>query len=240
MSLQGQKILIVGGTSGIGFATAQLVAAQGGTPIITGRDAARLEKAVAALPAGARGEVMDFTQDASVDAALTRLIAIDHLVLTASSSAAWGPFGQIDTSQLATAFQNKAWGYWRVTQAAVKHLSATGSITMVSGAAARLAAPGMAGLAAVNGAINGFAQVLAVELAPRRVNVVSPGLVATEAYDGMPADQRAGFFAATAQKLPAGRIGAPDDIASVILLTITNPFLTGALIDIDGGARLAP
>lgn len=84
-----------------------------------------------------------------------------------------------------------------------------------------------------------MARVLAVELAPRRVNTVSPGLTATEAYAGLPDAARAAMFAATAARLPAGRVGAPDDIAQAILLAIANPFLTGATLDVDGGAHLA-
>jgi NAD(P)-dependent dehydrogenase (short-subunit alcohol dehydrogenase family) len=126
-----------------------------------------------------------------------------------------------------------------VIRALAPKLSAHGSITLVTGAAARAALPGTSGLAAVNGALEAMARVLAVELAPRRVNTVSPGMTATEAYAGLPDEARKGMFAATAAKLPVGRIGAPEDIAQAILLAAANPFVTGATLDVDGGAHLA-
>ena len=113
-----------------------------------------------------------------------------------------------------------------------------GSITLVTGAAARAAVPGTAGLAAVNGALEAMAKVLAAELAPLRVNSISPGITATEAYAGMPGAARQAMFAAAAAKLPAGRIGEAADIADAILMAAANPFLTGATIDIDGGLHL--
>lgn len=126
-----------------------------------------------------------------------------------------------------------------VIRAVAPLLSATGSVTLVTGAAARAALPGTSGLAAVNGALEAMAKVLAAELAPRRFNTVSPGMTATEAYDGLPDEARNGMFAAAAGNLPAGRIGAPQDIAAAILLAMANPFITGATLDVDGGAHLA-
>jgi NAD(P)-dependent dehydrogenase (short-subunit alcohol dehydrogenase family) len=139
---------------------------------------------------------------------------------------------------LRAAFDNKFWGYWRATQALAPKLPAGGAIVMVTGAAGRAAMPGTSGLAAVNAAIAGMAQVLAVELAPRRVNIVSPGLTETEAYAGMPPRQREAMFAGAAAKLPVGRTGQPGDLADAILFALSNLFLTGAIIDVDGGAHL--
>ena len=96
---------------------------------------------------------------------------------------------------------------------------------------------GTAGLAAVNGGITQMAQTLAKELAPLRVNVISPGLVDTPAYDGMPAEAKAGIFAGAAKSLPVGRTGVPDDVAQCVEMLVSNTFATGMLLDIDGGAR---
>ena len=183
--------------------------------------------------------MLDFTDAASVAALADNVTALDHLVLTASSAVAWGGFPEVGEEALRAAFEAKFWGYWRVIRALAPKLAATGSITLVTGAAARAALPGTSGLAAVNGALEATAKVLAAELAPRRVNTVSPGMTATEAYAGMPEEVRAGMFAGTAAKLPAGRIGAPEDIAQVILMAAANPFVTGATFDVDGGAHLA-
>ncbi|MFN3594619.1 MAG: SDR family oxidoreductase [Thiobacillaceae bacterium] len=235
MTLTNTHILIVGGTRGIGRATATAALAAGARVTVTGRSAASLD----ARPEGAAGVVLDFTDPGSVAALAEAVGAVDHLVLSASDAVAWGPLAEVSEDALRAAFDAKFWGYWRVVRALAQHLPATGSVTLVTGAAARAALAGTSGLAAVNGALEAMARVLAVELAPRRVNTVSPGMTATEAYAGMPEAARDGMFAATAARLPAGRIGAPEDIAQAILLAAANPFLTGATLDVDGGAHLA-
>jgi NAD(P)-dependent dehydrogenase (short-subunit alcohol dehydrogenase family) len=110
---------------------------------------------------------------------------------------------------------------------------------LVTGAAARAALPATAGLAAINGELEAMAKEQAVELAARRVNTISPGMTATEAYAGIPKEARAGMFSANAARLPAGRIGAPKDIAQAILMAAASPFFTGATLDVNCGARLA-
>jgi NAD(P)-dependent dehydrogenase (short-subunit alcohol dehydrogenase family) len=235
VSLAGTHILIVGGTKGIGHATGVAALAAGAHVTATGRAV----ESLANLPEGVTGELLDFTDPSSVTALAERVASVDHIVLSASDAVAWGGFAEIAEDPLRAAFDAKFWGYWRVIRALAPKLPAHGSITLVTGAAARAALPGTSGLAAVNGALEAMAKVLAVELAPRRVNTVSPGMTATEAYSGLPDEARSGMFAATAAKLPAGRIGAPEDIAQAILLAAANPFLTGATLDVDGGAHLA-
>ncbi|MFN6955030.1 MAG: SDR family oxidoreductase [Acetobacteraceae bacterium] len=234
MGIAGAHVLIIGGRSGIGRATAEAALAAGARVTATGRSAASL----ATLPAGVAGALLDFTDPASVAALAERVAAPDHLVLAASDAVAWGPFAEVTEQALRAAFDAKFWGYWRLIRALAPRLPASGSVTLVTGAAARAALPGTSGLAAVNGALEAMARVLAAELAPRRVNTVSPGMTDTEAYAGLPAEARAGMFAATAAKLPAGRIGAPADIAAAILLAAANPFMTGSTLDVDGGAHL--
>ncbi len=186
MTLDGQHVLIVGGTRGIGRATVAAARAADARVTATGRSAASLAR----LPDGVAGRMLDYTDPAAVAALAETLDGVDHLVLSASDAVAWGPFADL-------------------------------------------------GEPALRAALEAMARVLAVELAPRRVNTVSPGLTATEAYAGLPDAARAAMFAATAARLPAGRVGAPDDIAQAILLAIANPFLTGATLDVDGGAHLA-
>lgn len=234
MPLTGKHILIVGGTKGIGRATAEAALAAGARVTVTGRSAQSLR----GLPQGIDGAVMDYTDAGSVTGLAEAVAALDHLVLSASRDLAWGPFAEVGEEALRRGFEGKFWGYWRVIRALAPHITAGGSVTLVTGAAARAAVPGTSGLAAVNGAIEAMSKVLAVELAPLRINSISPGMTATEAYAGMPAPAREGMFQATAAKLPAGRIGQPSDIAEAVLLAATNSFLTGATIDIDGGLHL--
>ncbi|MFO1039055.1 MAG: SDR family oxidoreductase [Geminicoccaceae bacterium] len=239
MSLDGTTILVIGGTSGIGLATARRLAEGGAQVTVAGRDPDRLRRASAELPARIRGEQVDFTDEASLTALYARLGRLDHLVLCASSDSAWGAFTALETVAVRRYFDRKFWGYWSSIRLVLPILAASGSILMVGGAASRAALPGTAALAAANGALESLTRTLAAELAPRRINLVAPGLVDTDAYAAMPDAQRQAFYADAASKLPVGRIGTPADIADVIVAVLANGFMTGSIVDVDGGVRLA-
>jgi NAD(P)-dependent dehydrogenase (short-subunit alcohol dehydrogenase family) len=238
MSLAKQRILIIGGSSGMGLASAQQLIRAGAEVFIAGRDAARLQAAVQSLDGKAVGIAADSTDPKSLAALMVRVGRLDHLVLAAGGTAAWGPFAHTTPEALRRAFDTKLLGYWQSLQAALPILRKDGSVVMLTGAASRVAMNGTAGLAAINGGITQMAQTLARELAPLRVNVISPGLVDTPAYDGMPAEAKAGMFAGAAKSLPVGRVGRSEDIAAAVELLIANTFATGVLLDVDGGARM--
>jgi NAD(P)-dependent dehydrogenase (short-subunit alcohol dehydrogenase family) len=237
MSITQQRILIIGGSSGMGLASAKRLAKAGAEVVIAGRDAAKLDAAVIALDGKATGMTADYTDPVSLEALMRRLGRLDHLVLAAAGAAAWGPFAQLPVEAVRAALNNKLLGYWQSLQAALPILRKDGSVIFMTGAASRVAMVGTSGLAAVNGGITQMAQTLSKELAPLRVNVVSPGLVDTPAYDAMPAQAKAGMFSGAAQSLPVGRTGVPDDIAQCVEMLIGNTFATGMVLDIDGGAR---
>lgn len=239
MTLTQQRIMIVGGSNGMGLAAAQRLARANAVVAIVGRSQAKLDAALATIDGNASAFVADFTDAASLAALVEQVGSIDHLVLVASSNAAFGPFSTTSAEALRRMLENKLLGYWQTLQAMLPHLRRDGSVVMVTGAASRTAVSGMAGLAAVNGAITQLAQTLAKELAPLRINVVSPGLVDTPVYDQMPAEAKARMFADAAKSLPVGRVGSGDDIAMAIEFLIANSHTTGALIDVDGGARMA-
>ena len=237
MDLGDQRILIIGGSSGMGLASARRLAEAGGSVTIASRSQARLDAALAQLPEGVTAQALDFTDRQSLDSALTAIGALDHLVLAGAGAPAWGKFLEVDLAALRQAIDTKLIGYWNALQAAVPRLRPDGSATLLTGAASRAMMPGTAGLAAVNGAINRIGMTLSKELAPLRVNVISPGLVDTPAYESMPEEARRTLFGGAAASLPVGRTGLPDDIADAVLFVVSNGFTTGALIDIDGGAR---
>lgn len=229
--------LIVGGTSGIGLATARRLHALGATVHIVGRGEQRLDALSATDPAliGHRADGGDPEQIAAVMAKVGR---VDWLVLTLSGSEGPGPIAGLDLHMLRRAFDAKFWAHLTTLQAALPYLSATGSITLLGAITARAAMPGTAGIAALNGAVEALVRPLAAELAPIRVNGISPGMVDTPWWSGFPDDVRRAYFSQTAQALPTRRIATADDIAEVVVLAATNPNITGTVTETDGGARL--
>jgi NAD(P)-dependent dehydrogenase (short-subunit alcohol dehydrogenase family) len=239
VSFDGQRVIIVGGSAGIGEAAARAFAAAGAQVTITGRDKDRLDAAAQRIghPVGVAG--FDAADGPAVAGFFATAGPFDHLVLAASPGAVGsGPFAALEEQALRQAFDGKFFAHVKVLQAARPRLRADGSVTIVSAVSARAAYPGAAGLAAVNGALEAMVPTLAVELAPLRVNAVSPGIIDTQWWDGLPGEQRAGFFAAAAAASPAGRVGRPEDVAAAIVYLASAGFVTGTVLECTGGANL--
>ncbi len=212
---------IVGGASGIGYAIAEALKSRAGRVEIAGR----------------RNGV-DIADQVSVAAWFEQLGPVDHVVVTAGSSVPGGSVAQIDLAAAKAAFDVKFWGSVIVAREAAKHIRPGGTITLTSGFLARRTIPGAFVKTAMNAALEATAKMLAKELAPIRVNIVSPGLTRTEAYAGMDDAARETMFASAAERLPAGRVAEATDVAAGYLFLIDNPSVTGAVIDIDGGALI--
>ena len=238
MDLDNQLAVVVGGSSGIGLATVQALAAAGARVIATGRDVAKLENAVRGLGERVTGEVFDCGDRAVADAFFRRVGRFDHLVLAASGGAGAGEFAKLDLQALRRGFEAKFWPQIEAAQASLGTLRRGGSITFVTAISARIANPGTAGLGAINGAIEAMLGTLARELQPTRVNAVSPGVVDTPWWNQVPADFKERVFRDQRETLPAGRVGQPQDIAHAIRFLVENSFMTGAVIECDGGMRL--
>ena len=238
MHLANQKIIIIGGSSGMGLATAQYLANAGADVVIASRSQEKLQAALTTLSDTASAQPLDFTEPSQVEDFFGANGAFDHLVLMGAGMPAWGPFADIKQDALENAFRSKFWGYFFCAQAASRTIKPSGSMLFTIGAAARCSLPNTAGVAAVNGAILSMALTLAKELAPIRVNVLSPGLVDTPAYDWMSADEKQGFYRQMGGQLPVGRVGQAEEIAQAAACLLANTFTTGAVLDVDGGARL--
>ncbi|SIS91914.1 SDR family oxidoreductase [Phaeovulum vinaykumarii] len=213
--------VVVGGATGIGRAVAEALKARPGRVEIAGR----------------RNSI-DISDEASVAAYFKQVGPVDHVVVTAGSSAPGGGVTQVDLGAAKAAFDVKFWGSVIVAREAAKHIRPGGTITLTSGFLARRTVPGAFVKTAMNAALEATAKMLAKELAPIRVNIVSPGLTRTEAYSGMDEAAREQMFAGAAERLPAGRVAEAADVAAGYLFVIDNPSVTGAVIDIDGGALI--
>ena len=216
-SFAGQRIAVVGGTSGIGAAIARQATAAGAEVVAAGR---------AQLDIGSEDSIRDY---------FTALGPVDHLVVTAAFVRP-GPFRGGDVAAARLSMEGKFWSQYLC----VRYAQVGRSILLFSGAYSRRPAKGMSIIAAVNGAVEALGRALAVELAPVRVNVVSPGLVqGTGAYAGMPEARREAMYAGAAARLPAGLVGNADSVAGPALALLASPYATGTVLDIDGGGLLA-
>jgi len=236
--LENQKVVVIGGSSGMGLETAKLLASNDAYVIIASRSEEKLNAALQEIKGKAEAKPLDFTRESAVRDFFISVGRFDHLVLMGAGLPAWGRFGEIRTAALESAFKTKFWGYFFCAKYAIPYLRSDGSIVFTIGGAARSAIPATAGLAAVNGAIMCMAMTLAKELAPIRVNILSPGLVDTPAYNWMSEQEKRTFFDQMGGSLPVGRIGRPDEIAQAVLYFLTNGYTTGAVLDVDGGGRL--
>lgn len=226
-------VTILGASSGIGRAVAAACLARGDTVHGIARGAARLHD-----QPGLVAHPLDAREAPALAAALERIGPMDHLVLTMNAGSATGLFAGLTLDRIRAAFDNKVFPYVAAILAAAPHLAPTGTITLVTGAAGRSAQRGMGVLAATNGALNHLTEVLALELAPVRVNAVSPGVTATDYWSGVPEADRAAFFATVAGRTPVPRVATAAEIAAAVLFAMDHPFMTGSIIDCDGGARL--
>ncbi|MDL2409029.1 SDR family oxidoreductase [Rhizobium calliandrae] len=233
-----QHVVIIGGSSGIGLASAAHLLEKGYRVTITGRDAAKLKAAAQSLA----GEVATIAMDAADLTGLPNTFQaigpFDHLVLALGGGNGGGPFATVDLADVKKGFEQKTMAHFACAQACLPYLSKDGSITFVSAVSAQAALPGTAGLGAVNAAIAALAPILAVELKPIRVNCVSPGVVDTPWWDFLGEEQKAPAFASFAARTPVGRVGRPEEIAETIAFLVGNGFTSGHTLICDGGIRL--
>jgi NAD(P)-dependent dehydrogenase (short-subunit alcohol dehydrogenase family) len=228
MSFDGQRVVVIGASAGIGEATARAFAAKD-----------RLDQAAQRIGYPVEVAELDATDRGALDAFFATAGTVDHLVLAASPGAVGaGPIADLDEAALRQALDGKFFAHVKAIQAALPRLRPDGSVTIVSAASARAAFPGTAALAAANGALEAVVPPLAVELAPLRINAVSPGVIDTPWWAGMPEDQRRAYFDAAAAITPVRRVGGPEDVADAIAYLAGATFVTGTVLECTGGLNL--
>jgi NAD(P)-dependent dehydrogenase (short-subunit alcohol dehydrogenase family) len=234
-SLSGKHVVVIGGTSGIGRSVAQQAAAAGARVTVGSRNQKRVSDTVALLGSPAQGRTVDVSDGESVRAFFEAAGAIDHLVLP-GNEVKIAPFGKLPVADAQASMMSKFWGQYMAIKAA--RMAPAGSIVLFSGVASRKPGAGAPALTAINAAVEGLGRALAVELAPVRVNVMAPGIVETELWDTLPEATREVTLKQFTGRQPVSRPGQPEEIAAVVLTMMTSGFMTGAVIDVDGGALL--
>lgn len=237
MSLKNTTVVILGGSSGIGLATAKAAQAEGAQVIVTGRSTQRLQAARAELGDAVRTVALDVADEPGTRSFFQELDHVDHVFITAGALVKDSRLAS-DSPTLRPAMDTRFWGALYAAKYGAQRMGGSGSITFMSGTAARKPLGGMAVASASCGAVEAFARALAVDLAPVRVNTIQPGFVDTPLLDGFLGAQRAEVLAAAAARLPVRRIGRPEDIADAVLFLMKNGYVTGITLTIDGGGLL--
>jgi len=235
--LKGTTVVVLGGSAGIGLAVAEAAAKDGARVIIASSNPSRVDAAVARIP-GAHGHAVDLRSEPAVRALFERIGAHDHLVYTAGEELMLAPVSELDLQKARQFFELRYWGALSAIRIARPLLRKNGSVVLTSGLASRRPHPGFAIGASICGAMEALTRALAVELAPLRVNIVTPGFVETELWSNIPLPARQEMFATAAAQLPLKHVGRPEEIAEHYLGFMRGSYVTGQSLVVDGGGAL--
>ncbi|AHH94993.1 SDR family oxidoreductase [Kutzneria viridogrisea] len=236
VELSGSRVVVIGGGSGIGRKLACAVSKAGAEVVLAGTDPRKLEWTAGELPGPVRVRRVDLAEESTVAELAASVGTIDHLVSTAGA-AANGPVTELALAEVQRAFAAKVTGPLLLAKHLAGRFAEGGSMTLFSGVVAWRPAPGRAVMATTNGAQSFLVKALALELAPLRVNSVSPGIVDSGLWDGMGEGKRE-FLDGVARGNPTGRFGRPEDLVEAVLFAMGNRFLTGTTLHVDGGGQL--
>jgi NAD(P)-dependent dehydrogenase (short-subunit alcohol dehydrogenase family) len=237
VDIKGKRALVIGGTSGIGLAAARMLVEKGAEVIAMSRSESNRATAEAVLGEEASIRQLDSLDREAMAALFAELAPFDILVNAATGGErATGPFMQMDLDGFTGSFR-KLWGYVNSVRLAGEHLSDHGCIVLVSGSPARKCQPGMSAISTVGNAVEGFSRAIAAEIAPKRLNVVSPGTIDTPMFP-VEGEAREAFFERAGASALLNRVGSADEVAAGIIFAIENDYVTGTTIDVDGGALL--
>lgn len=235
---ENQRVVIVGGSSGIGLAVAEEAASQGAKVVIVSSKAERVQEAIQSVGGGAWGQAVDVSDERSVEKFFAKLGGFDHLVFTAGDSLHLHELALTDLKQARRAFELRYWSALATVKYGSQQIRKGGSIVLTTGVAGQRPHSGWVIAASVCGTIEALTRALAVELAPIRVNAVSPGVVRTNLWQNMSSVEREQLFESVGKRLPVGRVGEAHDIAQAYLFLMKEEFATGQTVVVDGGTVL--
>jgi NAD(P)-dependent dehydrogenase (short-subunit alcohol dehydrogenase family) len=236
--LEGRRIVVLGGSSGIGYAVAEYAVHEGAHVVIASSNAQRVTAAAESLGTKAEGHALDLTNEHAIQSFFDTTGSFDHLVFTAGDSLRLGEIAKTDLNEARRAFDIRYWGALAAVKHGAPHIAKGGSIVLTTGIAALRPHGGWAFGASVCGAMEALMRTLAVELAPLRVNAVSPGLIATNLWQNMSETDRAVMYEQAGKRLPTGRVGEARDVAAAYLFLMECGFATGQTYVVDGGGVL--
>lgn len=237
MKLKGKKAIVLGGTSGIGLAATQQLDEAGVTVVAGSRNLAHIETAKATTSERVSYREIDVLDRQGLATLFSEEAPYDFLVNCATGGArASGPFLQMDLDGFQGSFR-KLWGYTNSVRLGTEYLPEDGAIVLVSGFPARKSNPGSSAISTVGNAVEGFVRAIAPEIAPRRINVVCPGVIDTPMF-AQTGEARQQMLAQATQRMLIPRAGTADEVASAILFCLENGYMTGGTIDVEGGALL--
>ena len=237
-SFEGKRVVILGGSSGIGLAVAEHASSLGANVVIASSNSDRVQKAVQSLGGRVEGQTVDLSDERAIAGLFTRLGPIDHLVFTAGDNLQLHDLADTDLVQARRAFELRYWSALAAVKYASPGIRKGGSIVLTTGVAGQRPHKGWVVAASVCGTIEALTRALAVELAPIRVNAVSPGVVRTNLWQNMDAAERENLFESVGKRLPVGRVGEAHDIAEAYLFLMREGFSTGQTVVVDGGTVL--
>lgn len=239
MQLEGENVVVIGGSSGMGLATAQAAARAGARVTIASSRSDRVEAALAQLPDGCAGATLDVRDESQVAELFSRVGELDHLVFTAGDAKMPRPLSELGLAGARGSLDIRFWGAIGAIIHATPRMRPGGSIALTTGTVGQRPGPGQAIAAAGTGAIEGLIRGLAVELAPIRVNAVRAGAFRTPLWEMVPEAQREAVFANLAKSTLTGTVGEPEQIAAAHLYLMQNDYVTGTVQTVDGGLLLA-
>lgn len=237
-ALTGKKVILLGGSSGLGLATAIAAAVEGAKVVIVSGNQQRINEALKKLPAGSEGYAVDLSNEQNIKNFFGQAGSFDHLVYTAGENLTLNKISDLNLEEAHSFFNLRYWGALAAIKYGAPFINKGGSINLTGGIASPRPNAGWGMAASICGAMEGFTRAMAVELAPVRVNQVSPGVIRTNLWNSMSAEDREHLYTSVGDALLLKRVGEAEDIAQAFLYMMKQQFATGQVITVDGGAVL--